>query len=136
LLAVFALRPALPDPETGRHARDYYTASAPPNSHQLKRALPAAVLDGQTTGDCQTVPTFTKQSISQLGAQLYSGSIATATPQTFTMASPPLELHGFGVDQPIKPDGHALHTDPISTRLEAGFAVTKRRTLVHSRYTF
>src|SRR6266511_37954 len=52
------------------------------------------------------------------------------------MASPPLELHGFGVDQPTKPDGHALHTDPISARLEAGFAVTKRQALVHSRYTF
>src|SRR2546430_8920870 len=52
------------------------------------------------------------------------------------MASPPLELHGFGVDQPTKPDSHALHTDPISTRLEAGFAVTKRQTLVHSHYTF
>jgi len=30
LLAVFALRPAFPDSETGRHARDYYETSAPP----------------------------------------------------------------------------------------------------------
>ena len=46
------------------------------------------------------VPTFTKQSISQRGAQLYSGSIAMPTPQAFNMASPPMELHGFGVDHP------------------------------------
>ena len=56
------------------------------------------------------VPTFTKQSIGQGGAQLYSGSIATATPQAFTMASPPLELNGFGVDPP--PGCRALHTGP------------------------
>jgi hypothetical protein len=44
------------------------------------------------------VPTFTKKSIGQRGTQLYSGSIATVTPQTFTVASPPPELRGFGVD--------------------------------------
>jgi hypothetical protein len=44
------------------------------------------------------VPTFTRSSIGQGGAQLYSGSIATATPQAFTVASPPLELNGFGVE--------------------------------------
>jgi hypothetical protein len=46
------------------------------------------------------VPTFTMQSIGQGGARLYPGSIATATPQTFTMASPPTELNGFGVEDP------------------------------------
>jgi hypothetical protein len=44
------------------------------------------------------VPTFTTHSIGQGDAQLYSGSIATATPQTFTMASPPERETGFGVD--------------------------------------
>ena len=44
------------------------------------------------------VPTFTQQSIGQGGAQLYSDSIATPTPQSFGVASPPLELDGFGVD--------------------------------------
>ena len=51
--------------------------------------------DEATTG---MVPTFAKQSIGQRGAQLYSGSIAMPTPQAFNMASPPMELHGFGVD--------------------------------------
>lgn len=61
------------------------------------------VLAGQSSDDYQMVPTFTKQSIGQRGVQLYSGSIAMATPQTFTMASPPLELHGFGVDDRTQP---------------------------------
>lgn len=60
LLAVFALRPALPDPEKGRHARDYYTASAPLSSHQPETGLPVTVPDGQSSGDSRVVPTFTK----------------------------------------------------------------------------
>ena len=39
------------------------------------------------------VPTFTTQSIDQGGAQLYPGSIATPTPQAFTVASPPDRQH-------------------------------------------
>jgi hypothetical protein len=35
------------------------------------------------------VPTFTTESIDEGGAHLYPDSIATATPRTFTMASPP-----------------------------------------------
>ena len=59
------------------------------------------------------VPTFTQQSIGQGGAQLYPGSIATPTPQTFGVASPPLELDGFGVDDgPLLARHHALHTGP------------------------
>lgn len=50
------------------------------------------------------VPTFTKQSIGQVGAQLYPDSIATVTPQAFTVASPPLELDGFGVQQTLAED--------------------------------
>ena len=86
--------------------------------------------------DRRTVPTFTKQSISQGGAQLYSGSIATATPQTFTMASPPSELNGFGVDDPA--NGHAVtHCTPAHIhQIGAGFAVTELQPLVHLRCTF
>jgi len=57
------------------------------------------------------VPTFTTHSVGQRGAQLYSGSIATATPQPFTVASPPEQEPGFGVDRRNR-DGHALHTGP------------------------
>ena len=77
-------------PTAGRHARDYYEASAPPRGHRSATDLPAdsSRLD-EPEGDRRMVPTFTQRSIGQGGAQLYSGSIATATPQTFTMASPP-----------------------------------------------
>jgi hypothetical protein len=54
------------------------------------------------------VPTFTTQSIGQGGAQLYSGSIATPTPQPFSVASPPEQEPGFGVDPPSE-DGHVTH---------------------------
>ena len=43
------------------------------------------------------VPTFTARSIGQGGTQLYPGSIATPTPQTFDVASPPTLKDGFGV---------------------------------------
>src|SRR6266511_562718 len=54
---------------------------------------PAHHRPGWTVGGRpRRVPTFTTQSIGQGGAQLYSGSIATATPQTFTVASPPVAI--------------------------------------------
>jgi hypothetical protein len=44
------------------------------------------------------VPTFTTEPIEEVGARLYPGSIATPTPQAFTVASPPDTTTGFGVD--------------------------------------
>ena len=81
----------------GRHPRDYYRASAPSRSHQLATSLPATGPDTRREGGRETVPTFTIRSIGQGGAQLYPGSIATPTPQAFSVASPPPELNGFGV---------------------------------------
>jgi hypothetical protein len=79
------------------------------------------------------VPTFTKQSIGQLGARLYPDSIATTTPQAFAMASPPLELDGFGVQQTLAEARHrrCAADRPTSTRFEHGFAITGRQTPVH-----
>lgn len=73
-------------------------------------------MSGRTNGPAQVVPTFTRSSIGQGGTQLYSGSIATATPQPFTVASSPLEKDGFGVDTP--PGVTCTADRPISTRLE------------------
>ena len=79
------------------------------------------------------VPTFTTHSIGQGGAQLYSGSIATATPQAFTVASPPLELDGFGVE----PTQGFVRCKPARIhQVGAGFAVTERPALVRLRCTF
>ena len=57
------------------------------------------------------VPTFTAPSIGQGGAQLYSDSIATPTPQAFSVASPPFRQHGFGVD-PGPYDHGVTHCTP------------------------
>jgi hypothetical protein len=81
------------------------------------------------------VPTFTKQSIGQGGAQLYSDSIATATPQAFTVASPPEQEPGFGVEHRLA--ARVTRCTPAHIhQVGAGFALTERRPLVHSRYTF
>jgi hypothetical protein len=45
------------------------------------------------------VPTFTMESIDEGGARLDPDSIATPTPQFFGVASPPICVDGFGVDQ-------------------------------------
>lgn len=84
----------------GRHTRDYYGASAPPEGHRSAPDLPRPPdwLPGPGRETSQVVPTFTMRSIGQAGARLYPDSIATTTPQTFTVASPPMELNGFGVE--------------------------------------
>jgi len=90
LLAPLALRPALPASTVGRYAHDYSGASAPPDSHQPATDLPTVGLAVRREGRPRAVPTFTAPSIGQGGAQLYSGNIATPTPQTFNVASPPV----------------------------------------------
>ena len=91
-------------------------------------------LPGRDERFCGVVPTFTRSSVGQGGAQLYSGSIATVTPQAFTVASPPMELNGFGVDPTT---GEVVHCRPAHIRqVGAGFAVTERLALVRFRCTF
>lgn len=137
MLAPFALWPVLPAAVAGRHARDYYEASAPPNGRQSATDLPLAELAARREGRPRTVPTFTMRSVGQGGTQLYSGSIATTTPQTFVVASSPPELDGFGVvDLDLTAQDH-VHCRPAHIRqVGAGFAFTERPALVRSRCTF
>jgi len=51
-------------------------------------------------------------SIGQGGAQLYSGSIATPTPQAFSVASPPAFKPGYGVDDPASRRVAVMHCIP------------------------
>jgi hypothetical protein len=97
---------------------DYYGASVPPGGQQLATNLPTTRPAARRPGRPRMVPTFTRSSIGQAGAQLYPGSFATPTPQAFNVASPPSAAHGFGVD-PGK-QGHALHPRPLSARFEPG----------------
>jgi len=46
---------------------DYYETSAPSPSPQLATNLPTSSLAGQKTGRPETVPTFAKESIDQVG---------------------------------------------------------------------
>ena len=96
---------------------DYYETSVPPRAPRsaadLSRPGPAA----RHRGRPRMVPTFTSCSIGQAGTQLYPGSIATPTPQTFGVASPPFNTHGTGVGFPAKRKPRTA-TRPISARFE------------------
>jgi len=107
LLAPFAMCPPLA-------GSDYYGASAPPDGPQSATDLPTTGPDARWEGRPWMVPTFTPESIDEGGAHLDPDSIATATPRTFTVASPPDRQAGFGVDPAPHQaaQGHALHTDP------------------------
>ena len=78
------------------------------------------------------IPTFTERSIGQGGTQLYPGSIAAPTPQTFDAASPPTVKDGFGVKPPPqiplrgRGGGCALHPGPyppVSSR-QSGYGAS------------
>ena len=62
------------------------------------------------------VPTFTTESIDEGGARLDPGSIATPTPQTFDVASPPDRQTGFGVDPPPARSGAVTRCTPAHIR--------------------
>ena len=96
---------------------DYYETSVPSRGPWSATDLPVAGLAARRGGRPQTVPTFTSRSIGQAGTQLYPDSIATPTPQTFAVASPPFGKHGAGVD-PLAKQGPRTASRPISTRLE------------------
>ena len=91
---------------------DYYETSAPPGGHQLATSLPAAGLAARREGRPQVVPTFTTESIKELGARLYPGSLAMPAPQAFSMASPPDLKTGFGVDPAHHPADAVTHCEP------------------------
>ena len=103
--------PALPASTTGRQSRDYYGASAPPTAINRQRTCPPPhwMSGGRATADGSHVH---GSSIGQGGAQLYSGSIATPTPQAFSVASPPAFKPGYGVDNPRLTTCAVTHCDP------------------------
>jgi hypothetical protein len=96
---------------------DYYETSVPSRAHRsatdLSRPGPAARHPGRP----RMVPTFTSRSIGQAGTQLYPGSIATPTPQTFGVASPPFNTPGTGVGFLAKRKPHTA-SRPLSARFE------------------
>ena len=112
---------------------DYYGASAPPSGQQLATSLPTTRPAAWQLGRPRVVPTFTRSSIGQAGAQLYPGSIATPTPQGFNVASPPPAAHGFGVDPRQLPAVTHCTPGPYPPDLSQAL-VTRLQPLIHFRY--
>ena len=119
-----------------RHVRglsarsDYYETSVPPGGHRPATDLPAAGPGARRVGRPQVVPTFTTESIKELGARLYPGSLATATPQAFSLASPPDLKTGFGVGPAPAERAPRTADRPLSARFEPGGTLTGRQTAV------
>lgn len=82
MLPPFAMRPAFP-------ASDYYGGSAPCQGRQPTTDLPAAPLGAAREGRPGQGSHVHREPIGGVGAQLFPGSLATSTPQTFLAASPP-----------------------------------------------
>ena len=73
---------------------DYYGPSAPPLRHRPATNLPADQLAAGREGNRRDGSHVHLHPFDGVGAQLCSCTIATATPQTFTMASLPATLTG------------------------------------------
>jgi len=93
LLAPFAMCTPLACP-------DYYGASAPPRAFSGRCAYPATADGARTAGPARDGSRVHQESIDQGGTQLCPGSIATATPQAFTVTSPLARLASYGVSHP------------------------------------
>ena len=113
---------------------DYYGGSAPSLAPQVTAPLPADVLETRRGGQTRQGSHVHCVSISRVGAQLCSGSIATSTPQTFLVAS--------RTDVNSRPESRlpvgevGVHCSPAQIRqIRAGSTITEVPPLVHSLVT-
>jgi hypothetical protein len=79
---------------------DYYGASAPSRAFNERRVYPTDPGGHRAAGTMRDGSRVHREPIDQLGTQLCPGSIATTTPQSFIVASPPTGRIGFGVNNP------------------------------------
>jgi hypothetical protein len=79
---------------------DYYGASAPSRAFNGRRIYPTGPGGSRAAGTMRDGSRVHCESIDQLGIQLCPGSIATITPQAFTVTSPPARQAGYGVSHP------------------------------------
>jgi hypothetical protein len=79
---------------------DYYGGSVPSCDQQPTAGLPATGLDSRRGGRSQDGSHVHHQPIDGVGAQLFPGSLATGTPQTFPVASWPATSTGVRVALP------------------------------------
>lgn len=76
---------------------DYYGASAPSHAFDRRRIYPTNPGGFRIQGATWDGSRVHGESIDQSGIQLCPGSIATVTPQAFTVTSPPTRQVGYGV---------------------------------------
>ncbi|MED7828769.1 hypothetical protein [Streptomyces chiangmaiensis] len=88
---------------------DYYGASAPSSTFDRRRIYPKNPGGYQVKGVMRDGSRVHGESIDQSGIQLCPGSIATVTPQAFTVASPPTRQVGYGVSPPSE---QTVHCNP------------------------
>ena len=110
------MRPAFP-------TSDYYGPSVPARRHQPTAGLPAAALSRQQRGRRRDGSHVHHVSIDGIGAQLFPCSIATSTPQTFLVASPPTALRRLRSPRPRRSRTACAAIRPTSTRLEPASAL-------------
>ena len=96
---------------------DYYGPSVPYRRHQPTVDLPANQRAAGREGQPRDGSHVHHVPVDRIGAQLSPCSLAPATPQAFTVASPPTSMVGFGVVSPCDSSTRTA-ARPASTRLE------------------
>jgi hypothetical protein len=90
-----------------------------------RRTCPLATWMANQEGDPRRFPRSLMRPVDEVGAQLCPGSLAMATPQTFTMASGPAISPGLR-SRPPRPTRWTRAADrPISARFGAGTPLTE-----------
>ena len=97
-----------PSPCT-RLSRARTTTGPPPHFAGIDRRQ---IFPAVQAGTNEAVPTFPLEPFDGVGAQLCPCNLATATPQSFTVASWPATSTGQRVPRPAKPVGCALQPSP------------------------
>jgi hypothetical protein len=92
---------------------DYYGGSAPPHSHRPTTSLPAAALAARPDGRPQGGSHVHHVPIDGGGAQLFPGSLAASTPQTFLAASGHGIRHRTRSRRPVNQSGVRCVPAPI-----------------------
>ena len=90
------------------------TTGPPPHSAGIDRRQ---VFPAMLAGTDEVVPTFTLEPFDGVGAQLCPCNLATATSQSFTVASRPTISIGPGVPRLARPVGCALQPSPYLSGL-------------------
>jgi hypothetical protein len=114
---------------------DYYEASAPSHGHQpTTDVAPDPGPDARMGGGRGWFPRSPHDRSARSAPSSTPAASPSPTPQSFSVASPPVRVSGFGVDHPTLGQSCAAPR-PRSARFGAGTTITGLLPLVHSRYT-